>query len=184
MPGYDKVTTVIDKAVSPAVDLCYARAMLKQIKAFLDDLEGEEDAGNDRYKPDELQVATAALMVEAARLDGQFEADEQSRITALLEGRFALAPEDVSELIEAATTAAEDAVELYGFVHKINGSFDHEERIKLVEMLWDVAYADGELHPFEANLLRRVAGLLYVTDQESGAARKRVLGRRGAADGS
>jgi len=49
--------------------------------------------------------------------------------------------------------------------------------VMLVEMLWDVVYADGELHDYEANLMRRVAGLLHVSDQESGAARKRVLGR-------
>lgn len=60
----------------------------------------------------------------------------------------------------------------------IKDRFDEKERIRLVEMLWEVVYADGQAHDYEANLLRRIAGLIYVADRDSGAARKRVLARR------
>jgi uncharacterized tellurite resistance protein B-like protein len=59
----------------------------------------------------------------------------------------------------------------------INDNLEPEERATILEMLWEVAYADGVVHPYESNLVRRVAGLLYVTDHDSGAARKRVVER-------
>lgn len=63
---------------------------------------------------------------------------------------------------------------MYGLTRDIKNSLDHPERVELMEMLWQVAYADGVLHDYEANLMRRLAGLLYVSDQESGEARKRA----------
>jgi len=83
-------------------------------------------------------------------------------------------------LMASAISIVDDSVELHGFTSALVKQLGHEERVELVEMLWEVVYADGELHPFEANLLRRVAGLLYVTDQESGAARARALDRMNA----
>jgi uncharacterized tellurite resistance protein B-like protein len=127
-----------------------------------------------------LHRAVAALLVEAARLDGRFGAAERSRIAALLARRFSLADEDVEALIDTATRMSEESVDNYGFTQRIARQFDHDDKVGIVEMLWDVAYADGTLHDYEGNLLRRVAGLLYVTDQESGAARKRVVDRNGA----
>jgi uncharacterized tellurite resistance protein B-like protein len=75
--------------------------------------------------------------------------------------------------------AAEDISEIFGFTRTLRQHFTHEERIEMMEMLWEVAYADGMLHDYEASLLRQITGLLYVTDQESGAARKRVRARLG-----
>lgn len=128
-----------------------------------------------------MRLAAAALMIEGARLDGHVAPAEQARIEALLRERFELDAEEIASLMEAAASAVDDAVEIYAFTREIKSHFDHDERVKLIEMLWEVVYADGELHPFEANLLRRTAGLLYVTDRESGAARKRVVSRLGAA---
>ena len=81
----------------------------------------------------------------------------------------------------AADAATEDMVEVYGFARRVKDAFEHDERVQMIEMLWEVVYADGEIHDHEANLLRRVAGLIYVSDRESGDARKRVLDRRRAA---
>lgn len=129
---------------------------------------------------DGLHQAVAALLIEAARLDGRFGAEERSRIAALLSRRFSLSGDQVGALIETATRKSEESVDSYAFTQRISRRFDHEDRVGIVEMLWEVAYADGTLHAYEGNLLRRVAGLLYVTDQESGAARKRVVDRNGA----
>ena len=135
---------------------------------------------NAEREMDALQRAVAALLVEAARLDGQFGPAERQRIAALLSRRFSLAGDELETLIATATQMSDAAVDHYAFTQRIARQFDHEERIGIVEMLWEVAYADGALHDFEGNLLRRVAGLLYVTDQESGAARRRVVDRIGA----
>ena len=68
-----------------------------------------------------------------------------------------------------------------GFTRAVNDGFAPEDRIQVIEMLWEVVYADGELHDYEASLLRRITGLLYVSDRDSGEARKRVLARLGRA---
>ena len=156
--------------------------MLAHVKAFLQDRKGRARAADGRHSDEELRLAAAALLIEAARLDGQFDPKERTRVAEVLQTRFRLDAAEVTSLIDAAASAVDGSVEIYGFTRMIKQNFDHDERVRLVEMLWEVAYADGELHPFEANLLRRVSGLLYVTDQESGAARKRVMSRLGSID--
>jgi uncharacterized tellurite resistance protein B-like protein len=153
--------------------------MLEHIRDILQGHMGAGGSGADRGR-DELQQAVAALLVEAAQLDGQFGAAERSRIATLLSQRFSLSDGDVTKLIETATRMTEEAVDDFTFTRQISRRLNHEEKVGIVEMLWDVAYADGTLHPYEGNLLRRVAGLLYVTDQESGAARRRVVERYSA----
>jgi len=154
--------------------------MIEHIKALLTGRAGEAAGREADHEIKELQRAVAAILIQAARLDGEFGDDERNRVETLLAERFSLAPAEVAALIQTAERMSEEAVDSYEFTRKISQQFDHEERVGIVEMLWDVAYADGSLHPYEGNLLRRVAGLLYVTDQESGAARKRVVQRNGA----
>jgi uncharacterized tellurite resistance protein B-like protein len=127
----------------------------------------------------ERQLAAAALMVEAATMDDTFDQTERVRIGQLIRERFELSAAEAEDLLAEAEHAASASVEWHGFTSAIKEGFDHGERVELIEMLWDVAYADGQLHDYEASLLRRIAGLLYVSDRESGEARKRVLARRG-----
>ena len=116
-------------------------------------------------------------MVEAARLDGTFDETERVYIRSVLHQRFALDSDQTELLIEAAAETVDSIPEIYGFTKTIRDHFSHDERIVMLQMLWEVAYADGELHDYEASLLRQVAGLLYVTDQESGIARNRARER-------
>jgi uncharacterized tellurite resistance protein B-like protein len=154
--------------------------MIEHIKALLSGRGNAAAGAQVGHEIKALQRAVAALLIQAACLDGDFGDVERTRIEALLANRFTLAPAEVAALMQAAARMSEEAVDSYEFTSRISQQFDHEERVGIVEMLWDVAYADGSLHPYEGNLLRRVAGLLYVTDQESGAARKRVVERNGA----
>ncbi len=151
--------------------------MVDFLRDFLFRRKGAAPEGASGHGDAELRLAAAALMVEAAKLDGVFDAAERSRITDILSERFGMAADDIATLIAAADEETDLAGGLYGFTKTVRDRFDHGERVAMIEMLWEVAYADGTLHDFEANMLRRVAGLLYVTDQESGAARKRVLDR-------
>lgn len=121
------------------------------------------------------KLATAALLVEAAMMDATFEASERQRIESLLERRFELAAGDAGALVEKAAEQVDSSSQLFGFTRTVNEHFDHDERVGLVEMLWQVVYADGRLDDYEANLMRRIAGLIHVSDRESGAARKRAL---------
>jgi uncharacterized tellurite resistance protein B-like protein len=128
---------------------------------------------------EERQLAAAALMVEAATMDSAFDAAERARIGELIRERFALGVDEAADLIAEAERAVAASVQWHGFTSAIKDGYDHAERVELIEMLWEVAYADGQLHDYEASLLRRIAGLLYVSGRDSGEARKRVLARLG-----
>jgi len=126
-----------------------------------------------------LRLAAAAVLVEAAAMDGRVDTVEQQRIAEVLARQFSLNDAEAAELLAEASQMAQNAVELSGFAKTIKDGFDFDDRVRMIEMLWDVAYADGRLHDYEANLVRRIAGLIHVPDQDAGAARKRVMARLG-----
>jgi len=127
--------------------------------------------------PDAPQAAAAALLVEAALIDGHFDDSERHTISRLLVDRFSLSADDVECLIADAEGKVSNSVELYGFARRAKDVFDQQQRIELIEMLWEVVYADGVVDEYESNLVRRLSGLLYVDDRDSGEARKRVATR-------
>ena len=149
--------------------------MLDRIKAILRDQPVAADAGGF----DQLQIAVAVLLIEAARMDNEFDADERAAIAQLLQRRFELDADGAEKLLTRAEEKAEDSVEFYTFTRTVKDAFEHEDRVEFMQMLWEVAYADGVLHDHEANLMRRVTGLMHVTDRESGEARKRALRQLG-----
>ena len=152
--------------------------MLDRIRRILLAPENVEDEAG-RHSFEDRQIAAAALLVEAASMDSDFDAKERTRIGELIRARFDLDDEEARALVEEAEARAADSVQWQGFTRAVKQGFNHEERVELIEMLWEVAYADGELHDYEASLLRRVTGLLYVSDRESGEARNRVRARLG-----
>ena len=151
--------------------------MINRIKALFADKGHSSDPEADQHSHDELQLAAATLLVEAATLDGHYGETEQAAIDKLLREKFALKDEEARSLHDLAVTEQSEANQLLGFTRAIKDRYSLEERIELIEMIWEVVYADGELHDYEANLLRRLGGLLYVSDRERGDARKRVLAR-------
>lgn len=150
--------------------------MLDLVKSLFSGAASEADPESARARG--LEGAAATLMVEAACLDGEFKQSERDRIRSVLGEHFGLAPADADTLIAKAELAADDSTQIYGVVRVIRESLEPAERIDIIDMLWDVAYADGVVDDYEANLIRRVAGLLYVADRDSGSARKRAAERR------
>jgi uncharacterized tellurite resistance protein B-like protein len=146
--------------------------MLDRIKSLL--FSPAEPAGD---ADDPLAAAAVALLIEAALMDGNFDADERATISELLARRFDVDADEVQRLIEDGERAVAQSVELYGVTRVLKDGLDHDGRLELMEMLWQVVLADGEVHDFEANLLRRVAGLLHVPDKEAGEARKKASRR-------
>lgn len=124
---------------------------------------------------DGLQLAVAALLVEAARMDDSFGEDERGVIARVLAERFALAEHDVSALLTRAAARVADTVQYFPFTHHINTHMSAEEKVQVIEMLWRVAYADGKLDPEEDRLIRQIAGLIHVPDRDRMLARRRVL---------
>lgn len=130
---------------------------------------------------DELHLAAAALLAEVAMSDDGFDDAERSAAKALVAERFGLADDEAAALVKAAEARAADSVHLLRFTRVIKDSYTPEERVSLIEMIWEVVYADGVLHDHEDSLLRRIAGLIYVSDRDRGEARKRVVARIAAA---
>ena len=128
---------------------------------------------------DALRLALTALLVEAGYSDDHFDENEREVISRLLESRFDLSHADARALLAAGEREARASAELFHLTRIINERLSFEERVGLVEMLWEVAYADGVLSEYEDSLVRRVGGLIYVSDRDRGMARQRVLGRLG-----
>ena len=116
----------------------------------------------------------AGLMIEAANTDGNVSQDEVNKISFSLINIFKEHPKDVEEALFKALNDKNNSRSLYFYTSKLNKSFAHEKKILLIEVLWEVILADNAIHDFESNLLRRLAGLLYVSDIESGNAKKRA----------
>ena len=137
--------------------------------------EGEQNLSHSR---DELQLAVAALLLEAAMVvDGRF--DERDVIARILAQRFGLTAIDAQQLLAGAEQRVEGSAQLFGFTRTINQRLTRERKIEVIEMLWEVAYADGVLDPLEDSLLRQVGGLIDISDHERGEARRRVLRQLG-----
>lgn len=131
---------------------------------------------------DDIKIATAALLVCAAMMDTKLGEDERLQIGEILRRSFELTDDETEDLLELGEQAEGDAVDLFGWTRTLKDAYDADERLRLVEGLWEVVYADGVLHEYEANLLRRIAGLIYVPDRDVGFARQRVLARLGIKD--
>jgi uncharacterized tellurite resistance protein B-like protein len=132
-------------------------------------------AGND------ARLAAATLLVEAAMIDGTLDGVEGARIVSLLGDHFGLSDEDAHTLLAQASAVQRQSNQLYPFAKVIVEKFEALQRIDLIEMLWEVVFANGQLHDYEASLVRRVAGLIFVSDHDSGIARQRALARLGLA---
>jgi uncharacterized tellurite resistance protein B-like protein len=127
------------------------------------------------------QLAAAALLVEAARVDGHFGEEERLVVERLLSQHLRLDEARVRELMQEAEQAAEAATDWQGFTRVLNDSYDRDERLELVEMLWEVIERDGHIDMLEASLMRRVPALMYVSDRDNAEARRRAQARLGPA---
>ncbi len=132
----------------------------------------EDHSGNHENA---LRLATAALLVEMGRADHYGDGDEATLILELLRENFMLESEDVGALYEFATEKADQVVSLHELTSLLHRSLDEAERIRLLEMMWRVAYADKRLDPLEDSLVRKVADLLYVRNTSLMKIRERVL---------
>ena len=128
--------------------------------------------------------ALAALLAEAARVDGHYDAAERERIERVLARHFDLSPAQARALREEGEAAQAEAVDLHRFALALRKTVPHEERVALIEALWEVVYADGEREMHESALMRKLCGLLHIEDREAGLARQRVLARMEGEGGS
>src|SRR5262245_27196799 len=158
-----------------------ASIMLASLKNLFAELTGTA-APERRFAENDYRVAATALLVHAATIDGDMSQVERDKLHAILKSRFGLEDAATNALIDEATIAEHDAVDLYTFTSSINRALDEEGRQHIVEMLWEIIYADGRLNEFEDNLVWRAADLLNVSSRDRIEIRRRVAGEQAQVD--
>lgn len=127
----------------------------------------------------EWAETVAGLLIEAAMADGTLGDAERNAIATALEHQLSMAPDTIDDMIEKARKDYENRVEISSITRQIRSDADAEERAIIMEMIWMVVLADGVLHDYEAQLMRRLAGLLYIDDVASGHAANSARARLG-----
>jgi uncharacterized tellurite resistance protein B-like protein len=155
--------------------------VLEAIKNFVADLaRGEKPAQS--FDDNDYRLALAALLLHAAAIDGKPSGVERETLVGLLKRRFELDDATTDLLVEQASQAEQDAIDLYQFTRLLNRSLDEAGRVRVIEMMWQVAFSDGAIDEFEDNLIWRAADLLGVSQNERIALRRRVAAERGVGD--
>ena len=131
---------------------------------------------------DDFAATITALLVEAAMADGVLDPDEGALILHLLTDQLELSPADAQTMLDKAITAHNTRIEIHSLVRQIRTDTEMEDRIIILEMIWVVVLADAQINEHESQLMRRLAGLLFIDDVEAGLAAKRARSRVGLAD--
>lgn len=113
-----------------------------------------------------FELATAALLVELSRSDFSESTEEIVAIRHLLQKRFSLSDSALDTLMTDAIDRADRAVSLHEFTHRLNRELPSEDKLAIVEMLWRVSHADGNIDKHEEHLVQRIAGLLHISDRD------------------
>lgn len=147
--------------------------MLEAFKQFIREItlgEGKQKA----FAEDDHRLAAAALLFHLIDIDGVVEETESRKLQEILQGHYQLTDEETRELIEIAKVRDQEAVDLYGFTSVLKRKTDEAERLAIVEMMWEVVYADGHVHEFEDNTIWRVAELLGISTRDRMLLRRKV----------
>lgn len=113
-----------------------------------------------------VEIACAVLLCEVMRADNVFTENEQNELSHILTTQFNLSQQEVESILEKAFELSENANDFYQFTSKINQSYSLDDRIKIVTLLWQVAYADGELASIEEHIIRKISDLLHLRHSE------------------
>jgi uncharacterized tellurite resistance protein B-like protein len=148
--------------------------MLKQIKRFFDQHLGADSLAQDPEHV--LRLAVGALLLEMTHMDGEVWPKQRSAVEKAVRTCFDLTGEETAELLALAEAERAEATDYFQFTSLINRAYTPEQKEKLVETLWRVAYANEELHKYEEHLVRRIADLLHVPHRAFIAAKHRSRG--------
>lgn len=148
--------------------------MLNAFKKLLTGIFPTDDAQSPADMAHNLQLSTAVLLVEVMRADPTVNAAEEAVTLAALRRKFALTDDEMARLVSLAEHTAKGANDYFSFTSRMNEQFSQAQKILVVELMWQVAYADGHLDANENHLISKVAGLLHVTHGEYIAAKMRA----------
>jgi uncharacterized tellurite resistance protein B-like protein len=155
-------------------------------ESFRNLITGFADGGKHpaQFDENDYRLAAAALLVHTAAIDGNISDAERAKLHTVIKQRFELDDDATDQLVAEAEAAEERAIDLYQFTARLNRSLDEQGRVRMVEMMWQIVYADGKVTEFEDNLVWRAADLLGISGNERIALRQRVSGQTTVGDTS
>ena len=151
--------------------------MIDLVKRFFSKSAGEDKAGGDSGDRHDTRVATCALLLEMAHMDGEFSESEKERIVSVMSREYGLSDEHVTELLKAAQQERDESIDLWRFARLINENYAVDEKIRIIELVWKIAYTDGRLDKHEDYLVHKLAQLLRLDHKQLIEAKLRVTRR-------
>lgn len=152
--------------------------MVNLVKKFFGKSKKEEN-GKAKQETHDVRVATCALLVEIASVDGEFSDEEKKYIVSVLEKKYELKYEYVKEIIAESRKELEGSIDLWQFTNLINENYSKEEKMEIIKTVWEVVYADGHLDKHEDYLVHKLANLLHLSHRELINAKLKVMPKKG-----
>ena len=138
--------------------------MIKKLQHFFEQKIQSVSGGQAAVLPERaLQLATATLLIEVSRADFHIDAKEKQAIAAAIQDFFSLSSAETKEIVDLAESEIDDVTCLFEFTRLVNERFDYQQKLKIVEMMWAVSFADMDKDKYEEHLIRKVSDLLYVS---------------------
>ncbi len=144
------------------------------LKKFFGAGRGPGPQPEERESGHDIRVATCALFLEMAKIDGEFSEEEQRHIVSFLKEEYRLSDETVGDLMEAAAEELRESIDLWRFARRINNFYSEDEKTRIIEMMWRIVYVDGTLDRHEDYLIRKLSRLLRLPHRLFIEARMRV----------
>jgi uncharacterized tellurite resistance protein B-like protein len=140
--------------------------MINLVKKFFSKRGHDDSSHQRRQRPHDIRIATCALLLEMSHIDGEFSALERENIISILKRNFDFSDEHATTLLEVSNEELKGSIDLWKFTNLINQNYSIEEKIRIVEMVWGVVYADGKLDKHEDYLVHKLAILLRLTHKQ------------------
>ena len=148
--------------------------MVRSLKKFFDKYIQPAQDKPDEVSEHSLQLATAALLIEMMRADATVQENEQETVIKAIQSKFGLGREETQTLLQLADEEIGKASGYYAFTSLINKGFPYQQKVRVIEHLWEVAFSDAELEKHEEHMVRKIADLIYIEHRDFIAAKLRV----------
>ena len=152
--------------------------MIELLRKFLSKGAGESFSARQQDISHDLRIATCALLLEMANIDGKFSESERESIIRILRKDYQLSVEHATALMEAADEELKRSIDLWQFARLINQNYSTDEKIQIIEMIWKIVYIDGNLDKHEDYLVHKLANLLRLTHKQLIDAKVKVIHKR------
>lgn len=137
---------------------------------------GSKDPVSDKKaEKRDINLATCAILLELANADGKFGKEEQDEIIRIFKTKYNLSETEANELLKLSETELEESIDLWKFTNLINQNYSLEEKLKVIEIVWEVAYSDGRLEKHEDYLVHKLAALLRLSHKQLIDAKLKVI---------